>query len=1381
MLYMNYGLFLKKYSLFKISDLLNKRKIDNNFPLPIDSTIHIIDNFDSEYINSDTFNVENYPFLNKENILKINIYHNSKFGNISLLKIKNKLPYSFKYISAGLNANLKKFNQANLSIFKPIFSDNDLYKLNKKEKELIVINHNPLYRFMIKTGGDLRDYYKFDIIFSSIINFIKTNFQYKHKFLFIPLNHKIQFKKDSFINIISSDKVIRSKLEYNSFLYYILIQLISFLTEKSKFKSYFSLLDEYFLNNFNIVFFNDNLEYYIFNLSKLKEICENNESNRWKILDGINSINMEIDFISSKSISPTIGIVNEYENIPIKEIDKIDIPLEDDHDEIVFRESSEKFETDLLKDTNDFIDINENLTFNQKERLKEKAKTFQSLEVIVNGKSQNIKSIINNRPDATLEPINVKSKLNDLNDKSYGETKVINMNQKYMDTFFYHDLFQNILNLQKGGLFLIDYKENDVRNDFSKYKQMSFKFEDIKGKTHNVKCRIPLLDKDGYFKINGIKSIMKHQLVNLPICKISHNRVSLASNFNKTLVEKNTYQRFDFYFNFNRSIIKHNKKYPNDQITLIFHDKYFKDKKLPYEYTSIGKKIKKIQSKELYFYFNYDKRESILNIPIKELKALEKKYGIICGKNLLNKNIAYFINDKNELNVINYKVPKRENITRLINILISEDSIINSYDWCHLKILDKPIPIIFVLGYRFGFIKTLKYLKLKYKIVSNTERYKLKFDEMKIKFADKSLIYKKYPLLKSWIVNGLLYFSSLKEYNLDSLNYEDSYYRLLQDKNISTNYLKGIDNFFTFFIDGITRDILKQMKEPTNTRDLLIRSVELLTTEDYIEPSALVNFRQRSLEKINGIIYNEITRQYSQYLNNKTKDLSFSINTESIFQRILQDQSVVLAEEINPVHYLKERTAITHVGFSGRSSEAFVERDRKYPSDGIGILSEATPDSGKVAINAFLSFNPNIKDIRGFYDIENKKTDPGNILSVTGSLLPFITNDDPKRANFANIQLSHHIPTEHGRPGRIRTGFESIISDFCGDLYSVIANDDGEVININTKDNICLIKYKNKDITSFEFGTKMGEVSGTILNHHIKLLVKEKSKFKKGDVLAYNTGFFKYDHIFKTLNWKHGVFGNIAIVEKDETLEDGSAFTVDFANNFDFDSIYMRPIKITSDLSIIDHANIGDVLEYQDNLINLEYKDISTIKLDEIDQNVDEAKDLLQELNRISIKSKHKGELIKYKIYYTGDLNEFDKSVIDFVNKYTKKNDSLYRSMKQSKVAEEYIIISKIESGTRIKNIQVNENELLILFYISEKIDTSVGDKFILDSSLKSVNCKLYDNIETKSGIKLDGIFGATSVFNRIILSPIKFGILERILEKIEKTAIKMYFDEEKK
>ena len=242
-------------------------------------------------------------------------------------------------------------------------------------------------------------------------------------------------------------------------------------------------------------------------------------------------------------------------------------------------------------------------------------------------------------------------------------------------------------------------------------------------------------------------------------------------------------------------------------------------------------------------------------------------------------------------------------------------------------------------------------------------------------------------------MSGLLLYSTLSNYKFIDLDGKDAYYGLLSEKGMSINYLKGIDNYFNFFVDPITKSVLEEMGEPTNTRDLLIRSVDMLVNSDDKEPSSISNFRVRSAEKIPAMIYNEISRQYANYINSEFKDVSFSINTEAIFQRLIQDETMGLRENINPIHVVEYKSRVTHSGFGGRSSQAFVSRDRKYAKDAVGVISEATTDSGSVGMVAFLSSDPNISNLRGMFH-EEKETKTSNVLSEVSLLMPGSVHDD---------------------------------------------------------------------------------------------------------------------------------------------------------------------------------------------------------------------------------------------------------------------------------------------------------------------------------------------------------------------------------------------------
>ncbi len=104
---------------------------------------------------------------------------------------------------------------------------------------------------------------------------------------------------------------------------------------------------------------------------------------------------------------------------------------------------------------------------------------------------------------------------------------------------------------------------------------------------------------------------------------------------------------------------------------------------------------------------------------------------------------------------------------------------------------------------------------------------------------------------------------------------------------------------------------------------------------------------------------------------------------------------MTLREDINPIASIKEKSKATYAGFGGRSSESFVERDRRFPKDAIGVLSESTVDGGAVGFSTSLASNANVVNTRGmFAEVKDRKLDQTAIISDVAQLMPHVTNDD---------------------------------------------------------------------------------------------------------------------------------------------------------------------------------------------------------------------------------------------------------------------------------------------------------------------------------------------------------------------------------------------------
>jgi hypothetical protein len=317
-------------------------------------------------------------------------------------------------------------------------------------------------------------------------------------------------------------------------------------------------------------------------------------------------------------------------------------------------------------------------------------------------------------------------------------------------------------------------------------------------------------------------------------------------------------------------------------------------------------------------------------------------------------------------------------------------------EWVDLTILSNKVPLIFALGLKFGLTNMLEYMGVDYRIYDKAvPRKELSASDIVIRFKDKSLVMNRAPLTHSLIFAGLggMY---TKNFEMEMFDSKEVYSEILALKGKSPNYTLGILSFFDLFMDYMTVDRLKQMGEPTNVRDLLIRATVMLSTEDYSPAASMKNFCVRSYERVPALIYQEFARKLHEYQNTKTAVKTFTINPQAVYQKIISDAaSDMVSDTCNPVHSVKELSSVTYTGLGGRTSESFTQKDRIYPEDGIGILSTDTVDSGKVALVSYMANDPCIENTRGMFNPKDlKDTKPGNALSAQALLMPAVNRDD---------------------------------------------------------------------------------------------------------------------------------------------------------------------------------------------------------------------------------------------------------------------------------------------------------------------------------------------------------------------------------------------------
>ena len=363
------------------------------------------------------------------------------------------------------------------------------------------------------------------------------------------------------------------------------------------------------------------------------------------------------------------------------------------------------------------------------------------------------------------------------------------------------------------------------------------------------------------------------------------------------------------------------------------------------------------------------------------------------------------------------------------------------------------------------------------------------------------------------------------------------------------------------------------------------------------------------------------------------------------------------------------------------------------------------------------------------------------------------------------------IPVAATEPYRIRTGYERILAHRVTRNFAGIAEKDGKVTNIDSKNGLIEVTYTDGTLDIFKFGEQYVEAETIEVTQPITCAVSLNQQFKKGDVITYNTGFFTQDHFTKQLDFSIGISANIAMVETDTTNEDSTEVSQAIADKLAIYPTNQRVISLPARSLVHACVKIGDVVTQSSPLMVFEEDPIgeNTLTSD------DEALSLLADMNRSSPKAKFSGQIVRIDAYCaTEELSPTLKTIVKQAQAQRVKASQM--AAKTDK-AQEYPPVTTIKVGEKFKGFDFEKDTVLLVFHIKERLPHGVGDKLVVANQLKCTCASIFPKpVTSESGVPIDMFFSQKAQNNRIVLSPILMGIASRIMERLEKDVVDEYF-----
>lgn len=955
------------------------------------------------------------------------------------------------------------------------------------------------------------------------------------------------------------------------------------------------------------------------------------------------------------------------------------------------------------------------------------------------------------------EIVDVESKIIDESDftnvvettnPNIGNAKFINFDRSYNEKKLQKDIDNMVGMLSNAStkVFIIDKKEEDTSTSLDLKKTLTYKLRDENGNDMTLKFDVPIIFEDHFMMLKGNKKIIQHTLILKPLVKTGKDTVQINSNYQKMFIM--LHGSVDLKTNALLRFLLANK----DEFDVITGNGVITNKhyKSTIEYNGISRKIVQFKINKNTFILDMAKIENLVQEKKLDTSKVNFNTHLVIGIDQDNKPITMNLNDSFVDTILNFMPPENVDSIMKIGQRSNGGKLIQ---YATTKPLRQEIPLILMLLYFEGFSKVMEKSKIEYELIPKTDDpidinlFEWGLTEME----DGYIKWKRYPMENSFLMNGLNALP-MHLYSIHDLDSKDTYNYILTNFYSYANQSFNLDQYYDFMIDPITKEILIDMKLPTDLVELCLLAVKMLKNEEFTPEGDLRNMRLRSNEIIPYHLYKAITNAYRAYRKTQHRRVpqEISITQDAVLREMMSQSASAMndASSLNPVLEICKLRAVTYKGESGTNEEhAFKLNVRAYNESMLGVLGITTsPDSG-VGINRQLSLEPNITSTRGYIDVAGKdnvdELNSAQLLSPSELLTPLgVQHDDPTRTSMAYKQTMYMVLVDNSDPVLIGNGVEKTLPYHLSSEFTICAEDDGEVID--QEDGYTVVRYNNGKYRTIDttLQIKKNAASGFYIENQLMTNLKPGDKFKKNTILAWDDKAFKKDGNSPDVSMRLGPLVKIAIIPEWDIYEDSAPITHAAADKMT--TTMVMPVVATLDKNayvskiakVGDKVNAGETLILFDNYHEDEFV-MNMIQSFRDSNQVDEVEDII-ESHSTKKTSHYTGVISSIDVISTVPVDELSESLQQIVkenwkklkkrdkilNKYQNDNDLKY--YKSGNVITSTPSPVKPDYQGKIKNHVVNEG-IMITFYISFKDIMKRGDKLSSEFALKSITSHVID------------------------------------------------------
>ena len=1046
--------------------------------------------------------------------------------------------------------------------------------------------------------------------------------------------------------------------------------------------------------------------------------------------------------------------VSSVEGVPLNMVGKDNTFKEDAWEGVEDRLDDESLvvdSVDIIDTTKDAVEIKE---FSDREAMALSLEMYRDDGFINDGQIDNKKSYMDEvgrelksleSDDRSVKPYKIPDGIG-IVDKSMLEDTVTAYGDAYINNRYEKDKKRIFLSLAKAGFETTEHKVTDKVDIGNGLEEHVLTLKAPDGSRMTLPINIPKL-VDGKVMNSGGQYKATKQKLDAVIKKISGTTVTLTSYYGKLFINRRN-GRYDQ----SKAILKLLKslsKDGNSKVSMVdTGENSTFDAELPYYYTIIGREINYIRVGQAFISFRYTKRKDL----DKTILSSIEKHGVYCGT--IGAQYLVMRKDSHILHVTSKGVIAKEAGHILAYIEIDPSKL--PIEYASTKILGVSVPIVYVLSYWNGLDSVKKTLKLKYRYVDSLTE--MGVDDVYVKFSNTYLTWDRNDIKTCLYLGGLKATEKFtKNVAVGTLNSKDGIKDMLSNIGNVVRIEGELRALLTLFIDPITKDTLKFMKEPTSLPKLLMRTVELLLTDNYEDPYNITKFSIKDTERINGILYKVLSSAMRAYIHASGKTRArLTVNQFEVYNMLNEDSLFALVEDMNPIEYQKQSLEVKSTGVFGRSGDSITINDRTFNISDVGVLSTDTKDDGNVGSTVFTSAVPTIHNDLGI-PTETTKLTPSNVYSPALLLTTNSDEEDWKRGLYIGIQWKHVTPHKDNIVLPYRTGYEAVLPYTVGDEFCVNAKSSGKVKDYEYGVSMEVV-YKNGDTKVLTLANRSTRaVGGKKYTHRRHSLLRKGDTFIEGDNLTYVQEFFGEDILHPgRVAFKSGMLGNVMLSEAENSYEDSSSISKEMETALSTKVTYELVEVIDNTTELLEYLPVGSKVYVGDNLLTKISVDENTsgLSADSIEE--------LRDIDSTSMESNAKGEVIAIEVIYNCDKSTITGNLLKLVNSSDKR------------LKDKTGHTGRVKHGYNHKGRQLEEGEIIIIYNVEKDLLMGIIDKYIIGNQLKTTVDTVYDYMITTSGRPIHCEYGKRSVDARIVGAPYKQGIVNMVLEKIENDVIQM-------